>query len=72
MTVAASRYAVTTQESWSRPPSSPTIVGRAVDTIVWSSEASSIASSSPENVSSTRRRSGRVGSAVVASVVAMA
>ena len=54
VTVAPSRYAVTTQESWSIPPSSPTIVGSAVETIVWSSEASSIASSRPANVSRTR------------------
>jgi hypothetical protein len=47
-------YAVTTHESWSTPPRSPTIVGSAVETIVWSSEASSIASSRPEKVSSTR------------------
>ena len=41
---------MTTHESWSRPPRSPTIVGSAVDTIVWSSDASSIASRSPEKV----------------------
>ena len=38
------------------PPRSPTIVGSAVDTIVWSSDASSIASSSPEKVTRTSRR----------------
>jgi hypothetical protein len=32
--VEASRYAVTTHERWLRPPRSPTIVGRAVATIV--------------------------------------
>ena len=51
VTVAARRYAVTTQESWSMPPRSPTIVGSAVETIVWSSEARSIASSRPVKVS---------------------
>ena len=38
------------------PPRSPTIVGSAVDTIVWSSDASSIASRSPEKVTRTSRR----------------
>src|SRR4029453_17195372 len=38
-TVDASRYEVTTHERCSRPPRSPTIVGSAVDTIVWSSAA---------------------------------
>ncbi len=33
-TVCASRYAVTTHDSWVRPPRSPTIVGSAVATIV--------------------------------------
>src|SRR5687768_10220353 len=40
----ASRYAVTTHEMCSSPPSSPTMVGSAVETIVWSSDASSITS----------------------------
>src|SRR6184192_3879874 len=38
-TVEARRYDVTTQERWLRPPRSPTIVGSAVETIVWSSAA---------------------------------
>ena len=42
--VLASRYAVTTQDRWLSPPRSLTIVGSAVDTIVWSREASSSAS----------------------------
>ena len=42
--VVASRYAVITQDRWFSPPRSPTIVGRAVDTMVWSSAASRIAS----------------------------
>ena len=46
--VCASRYAVTTQLMCSNPPSSPTIVGRAVETIVLSSAASSITSTRPE------------------------
>lgn len=43
--VDASRYAVTTQDRCSRPPRSLTMVGSAVDTIVWSSAASSMPSS---------------------------
>src|SRR3954453_18152557 len=43
------------------PPRSPTIVGRAVDTIVWSSDARSIARRRPENVSRKRRRPGGGG-----------
>ena len=43
-TVVASRYAVITQDRWLSPPRSPTIVGSAVATIVWSSAASRIAS----------------------------
>ena len=40
---------VTTQERCSRPPRSPTIVGSAVDTIVWSSDAmNSTRSSAPK------------------------
>ncbi len=42
--VEASRYAVTTQDRWDRPPRSLTIVGSAVETIVWSSADSSSAS----------------------------
>src|SRR3954447_16768750 len=56
--VAASRYAVTTQERCSRPPRSPTIVGSAVETIVWPSEASSITSISPPITNATRGRGG--------------
>ncbi len=44
--VDASRYAVTTQDRCSRPPRSLTMVGRAVETMVWSSAASSRPSSS--------------------------
>src|SRR4051794_17548102 len=39
---------------WFRPPRSETIVGSAVETIVWSSEASSITSSRPHMTSRTR------------------
>ena len=38
--VSASRYAVTTQDRCPAPPRSPTIVGSAVATMVWSSAAS--------------------------------
>ena len=44
--VEASRYAVTTQDRCSRPPRSLTMVGSAVETMVWSSAASSMPSSS--------------------------
>src|SRR5438067_513610 len=50
LTVDASRYAVTTHDRCWRPPRSPTIVGSAVDTIVWSSDASRITIiSAPKN-----------------------
>src|SRR4051794_40835523 len=39
----------------SRPPSSPTMVGSAVETIVWSSEARSITSSRAPMTSPSRR-----------------
>src|SRR4051794_8142292 len=62
-TVTARRYAVTTQERCCRPPSSPTIVGSAVETIVWSSDASSMTSMSPLTTRRIERRSaGRSGS----------
>src|SRR5690606_23432806 len=54
-TVCASRYAVTTHPSRSSPPSSPTIVGSAVATMVESSAASSIASSRPLKTTRTCR-----------------
>jgi hypothetical protein len=52
--VDASRYAVTTQESFEMPPRSPTIVGKAVDTIVWSRDASSNTSSRAPKIRRTR------------------
>src|SRR4051794_21062319 len=53
--VDASRYEVTTQERWLRPPRSPTIVGSAVETIVWSSAARNIPSiRAPKTVHSGR------------------
>src|SRR3954464_8273679 len=67
VTVAASRYAVTTHERRSMPPSSPTIVGSAVETIVWSSDASSITSIRPLTTTRMRRRS--VARAVIAQVL---
>jgi hypothetical protein len=68
--VIASRYAVTTQEMWVSPPRSPTIVGSAVETIVWSSDARSITSISPLATISTWRPSG--GAAGVSVVVGTA
>ena len=53
-TVAVSRYAVTTQERCEMPPRSPTIVGSAVETIVWSSAASSSTSISARKIARTR------------------
>ena len=44
---------MTTHERWFSPPRSPTIVGSAVATIVWSSAASSITSISPPKTSLT-------------------
>src|SRR3954464_9843453 len=52
----ASRYAVTTHDRCSRPPRSPTIVGSAVETIVWSSAASSMTSISALMTTRTRPR----------------
>ena len=54
-TVDASRYAVTTQDRCDSPCRSPAIVGSAVATIVWSSAASSIPSSSAPMMMSLRR-----------------
>src|SRR5215213_5671746 len=51
--VCASKYAVTTHERWVRPPSSLTMVGSAVATIVESSAASSITSNNPPKITST-------------------
>src|SRR5919204_3170767 len=54
-TVDASRYDVTTHERWFRPPRSPTIVGNAVETIVWSSAARNMPSiSAAKTVQSAR------------------
>ncbi len=52
-TVEASRYAVTTQDSFERLCRSPAMVGSAVATMVWSSAASSIPSSNPVMMTST-------------------
>src|SRR3546814_15417365 len=48
--VVANILAGTIQERCARPPNSPTIVGGAVDTIVWSSDASSITSMSAPKI----------------------
>ncbi len=44
---------MTTQESFETPPRSPTIVGSAVETIVWSSDASSSTIISAAKISRT-------------------
>ena len=54
MIVEASRYAVTTHERCWSPPRSPTIVGSAVATIVWSSDASRMTSISAPKIRRTR------------------
>lgn len=70
-----SRYAVTTHDNWSSPPSppsSPTIVGSAVDTIVWSSADSSMTSSSAATISpvgASRRAASAAGGVRRVSVV---
>src|SRR5262245_20615467 len=56
--VDASRYAVTTHDSFSIPPRLPTIVGNAVDTIVESSDAISITSISAAKTGPTRCAAG--------------
>ena len=55
--VSASRYDDTTQDRCSAPPRSPTMVGRAVETMVWSSAASSIPTRIVTNTRFIRRRS---------------
>ncbi|WP_245927212.1 hypothetical protein [Nocardioides silvaticus] len=45
--VEVNKVADTTQASWSWPPSSPTMVGSAVATIVWDRAATSIPNMSP-------------------------
>jgi hypothetical protein len=45
--VEVSMNAVTTQDRWAIPPSSPTMRGRAVLTMFWSRAANSMASRAP-------------------------
>ena len=54
MIVEVSRYAVTIQGSFEMPPRSPAIVGSAVETIVESSDASSITSISDAKIGPIR------------------
>ena len=61
--VVASRYAVITQEMWFSPPRSPTIVGSAVDTMVWSSAASRMPSISAAYTSTSPPRGVTAGGA---------
>ena len=51
--VMVTKNAEMTQLMWSTPPSSPTIVGRAVAKIIWPSELISMVSSRAENTSPT-------------------
>ena len=55
-TVVASRYEVMTQAMCEPPLRSPTIVGSAVDTIVWSSAARNMPHMSAPMISRMRRR----------------
>src|SRR5438067_5144052 len=64
-TVDASRYDVTTQERWLRPPRSPTIVGSAVETIVWSSAARNMPSMSAAKTVQSARPWSRPSSAML-------
>lgn len=51
--VLVSTYPVVTHSIWSTPPSSPTMVGSAVETMVWSSEPMTMATSSAVNTAVT-------------------
>src|SRR5580700_1990834 len=53
--VDANRYAVTTQDRWFNPCRSPAMVGSAVETIVWSSEARIMPSISATRITRIRR-----------------
>src|SRR5579864_1951724 len=55
-TVAASKYATTTQEKSANPPSEDTIAGSALARIVWSTAARNMANMTPGN---TRRNAAR-------------
>src|SRR4051794_32823665 len=61
--VVASRKAVVTHAMWETPPSSPTIVGIDVDTIVWSRAAMSMPASSALKMMLIRRRVRTIGGA---------
>jgi len=79
MTVEARMYAVVTQTMWLTPFNSPTMVGKAVLKIIWSSEARSIVIISPTKTRMIDRLSGEAsvsvcvpsGSTVAASRVDM-
>ena len=62
--VEASRYAVTIHDRCEAPPRSPTIVGNAVATIVWSSAASNMPSNKAMSTSHSLRPC-RAGGATV-------
>ena len=51
--VLARTYAVVTHRRWLMPPSSPTMVGSAVETMVWSSEPMTIAIIRATNTATT-------------------
>src|SRR5688572_3824415 len=66
--VLASRYAVVTQAMCETPPSSPTIVGIAVETMVWSRLETSMPASSAEKISLIRRLVSTSGAPLAAAV----
>ncbi len=70
-TVDASRYAVTTHERWFSPPRSPTIVGSAVATIVWSSAARNMPSMSAAKIMRTEAVRGAVASTAADVILAL-
>src|SRR3954447_8497257 len=59
--VVASRYAVVIHAMCETPPRSPTMVGMAVETIVWSSAAMSMPASRAEKMMLIRRRVRTIG-----------
>src|SRR6266542_2131179 len=70
--VCARRYAVTTQERWASPPSSPTMVGSAVATIAESSAARNRTSMRLERTAKRRSRGTAGGTASIAGARASA
>src|SRR4051794_33735630 len=66
--VVASRYAVVTHAMCDTPPRSPTMVGIAVETIVWSRAAMSMPASRAEKMRLIRRRVSTMGAGATGSL----